>query len=644
MKNQLRVASDLTLPLSAVTETFGILAARGSGKSNLAAVLAEQMFDAGLPFVVVDPVGSWFGLRAGADGQKDGGLPIPIFGGHHGDVPLERGGGELLADLVVSKRLSCVLDLSAFESESAKKQFLLAFAQRLYLKNTDPLHLFLEEADDYIPQRPMRDEAQLLRAWENIVRRGRSRGLGMTLITQRSASISKSVLTQVQTLFVLRTTGPQDRAAIEAWVKYHDTDDKVLSSLSGLASGEGWAWSPQFLGRMSKHKFHRRRTFDSGATPKNLRGKDARAAATLADVDLSHLTQQMAATVERAKADDPKELKKLLAQASKDASVSTRRISELETRLLNTSGFALSNEKAKKEQPVLTDADRKLLQLLADGYKETVDVLVGRADIMLASIADRAKAAIDEALASWVKDVDRRRADFFGRAEKAHVQRIIEKLERVQGGNKITTQNTKVEFAGNRPDCRDSKNNPSKLGGAGASKNFGPTRGVSTSDGLPPARQKILNALAFFEGIGVAQTDKTQLALIVGVSPTSGGYFNNLGTLRSSGLIEYPQGGTVALTTAGRALASVDGVPETTRELHDAIRAKLPPAKWRIIQALIARYPHSLTKDALAGAIGVSPTSGGYFNNLGSLRSLGLIGYPRPSEVVALPVLFLEGR
>ncbi|HET7910018.1 MAG TPA: hypothetical protein VFL19_04870, partial [Nitrospira sp.] len=63
------------------------------------------------------------------------------------------------------------------------KYFLLKFAQRLYEKNEDPLHLFLEEADDYIPQKPMRDEAQLLRAWENIVRRGRARGLGMTIIT-----------------------------------------------------------------------------------------------------------------------------------------------------------------------------------------------------------------------------------------------------------------------------------------------------------------------------------------------------------------------------------------------------------------------------------------------------------------------------
>jgi hypothetical protein len=312
----LKISDSLSLPLDAVTQTFGVLAVRGAGKSNTAAVMAEEMFDAGLPFVVIDPVGSWFGLRAGRDGKPKGGLPVPIFGGRHGDVPLERGAGELLADLVVGKRLSCVLDLSEFDSEAAKKQFLLAFAIRLYRKNESPLHLFLEEADDYIPQRPMRDEAHLLRAWENIVRRGRSRGLGITLITQRSASLNKSVLTQVETLFAMRTTGPQDRSAIAEWVKYHSQSHEILESLSGLKNGEAWAWSPHWLGKMERVQMRRRRTFDSGATPKHAKG--AKPAASLADVDLAAVQKEMAATIEKAKADDPRELRKRIAALEKE--------------------------------------------------------------------------------------------------------------------------------------------------------------------------------------------------------------------------------------------------------------------------------------------------------------------------------------
>ncbi len=141
----MRVAPGLDYPASAATETFGHLACRGSGKTNAARVVAEAFFAAGIPFVVVDPVGAWWGLRSSRDG-KGPGLPILVLGGKHGDLPLERDSGELVADLVVEHRLSCVLDLSSFESEGAKKKFLLDFARRLYLKNEEPLHLFLERA------------------------------------------------------------------------------------------------------------------------------------------------------------------------------------------------------------------------------------------------------------------------------------------------------------------------------------------------------------------------------------------------------------------------------------------------------------------------------------------------------------------
>lgn len=353
----LQLGPKLALPLDAVTQTFGVLAVRGAGKSNLAAVLAEEMHAAGLPFVAIDPVGSWWGLRSNSDG-KGPGLAIPIFGGEHGDVPLDRGSGEMLADLIAEKRLSCVVDLTSFDSEAAKKSFLLAFATRLYRKNKDPLHLFLEEADDYIPQRPMRDETHLLRAWENIVRRGRARGIGLTLISQRSAALNKNVLTQIETLFALRTTGPQDRNAIEEWVKYHAQSRDLLESLSGLADGEAWCWSPHWLQRMERVHIRRRWTFDSGATPRQAQG--ARRIATLADVDLPSLTAEWSATIDRAKADDPKALH--------------RRIAELEKQLA-------SKTTATVEVPVLQVEEAELLA----GLRNALD----RASISLGAVAGR---------------------------------------------------------------------------------------------------------------------------------------------------------------------------------------------------------------------------------------------------------------
>lgn len=168
-----------------------------------------------------------------------------------------------------------------------------------------------------------------------------------------------------------------------------------------------------------------------------------------------------------------------------------------------------------------------------------------------------------------------------------------------------------------------------------------PTANGTVSD-ITPARQKILNALAWLEALGIEAADKSQVALLIKVSPTSGGYFNNLGALRSAGLIDYPTPGALALTEVGRGIARAPSSPPTTAELHAQIERLLPAAKWKIVAELIDAYPKAMHKDDLANQIGVSPTSGGYFNNLGSLRTLGLIDYPQPGHVVAKSLLFLQ--
>jgi hypothetical protein len=53
----LRIAADLVLPPEAVTQTFDILAMRGSGKTYTAAVKVEERVKAALPVAVVDSIG-----------------------------------------------------------------------------------------------------------------------------------------------------------------------------------------------------------------------------------------------------------------------------------------------------------------------------------------------------------------------------------------------------------------------------------------------------------------------------------------------------------------------------------------------------------------------------------------------------------
>lgn len=554
------------------------------------------MFAAGLPFVAVDPVGSWYGLRSSADG-KTAGLPIPIFGGKHGDVPLERGAGELLADLVVDKRLTCVLDLSRFESESAKKQFLLAFAQRLYLKNENPLHLFLEEADDYIPQKPMRDEAQLLRAWENIVRRGRARGLGMTLITQRSASTNKMVLTQVETLFAMRTTGPQDIAAIEAWVKYHQAGQEVLSTLAALEDGEAWVWSPHFLKTMARHQIRRRHTFDSGATPANVHAKDKRPPATLADIDLSSIQTQMAATIEKAKADDPRELKKQIAGLQQQLAVEQKKF---QTGTKSVPG---------KEKPVLTESDRAFLRSLDGRLSDTMDAIAEKADLMLNSIAERAKEEIERAASGWLAETAKSREKFFEMVNGTRFQKILGKLATIQPAQPTMTASPRSSLA-------------RRVAPASApATSRRPARQVSAEDNghLGKGERIVLVAIAQYPD-GVT---REQLSILSGYKrSTRDAYVQRLAV---AGHVDVG-GDTLRATDAGVAiLGDFEPLP-TGAALLTYWLNRLPSGEKITLEAVVDGYPQAVDRDAISEQTGYKrSTRDAYIQRLQARRLVSTV-------------------
>lgn len=370
----LRIGPSLSLPIEAITQTFGILAKRGVGKTYLASVMAEEMLKASLQICVVDPIGVWWGLRAAANG-KDPGLPIVVMGGDHGDVPLEAGAGKIIADFVVGERQPVVLDLSLFR-KGEQIRFMVDFAETVYHKNRSPLHIFLDEADAFGPQRPMRDEARMLGAMEDIVRRGRARGLGITLVTQRSAVLNKNLLTQLEVLIVLRTIAPQDRDAIDAWINVHGTQkqrDALMDSLPSLPIGTAWFWSPGWLDVFKRVDVRQRETFDSSATPK-VGGKIV-APKQLAEVDLEALKNRIASTIEKAKAEDPRELRRRIAELERQVRaqpVQQKEVKVVDQQAIDMAVQAVLREhqrKAAKVQAVLkavrTELDRQSVKIAA---------------------------------------------------------------------------------------------------------------------------------------------------------------------------------------------------------------------------------------------------------------------------------------
>jgi hypothetical protein len=161
----------------------------------------------------------------------------------------------------------------------------------------------------------------MLGAAEDIVRRGGQRGIGCMLVTQRSAVLNKNVLTQAQMLIVLRTIAPQDLAAMKAWIEVHGEPDKqkiLMESLPSLPVGDAWFWSPGWPtadGVFKRAHVYPITTFDSAATPKP--GEKKIVPRNLADVDLEALEGQMAATIEKAKQDNPQILRKRIYELEK---------------------------------------------------------------------------------------------------------------------------------------------------------------------------------------------------------------------------------------------------------------------------------------------------------------------------------------
>jgi hypothetical protein len=262
---ELRISNDLSLPKEAVTWVFAYVAKRGAGKTYNAAVQAEEMLKAGIPIGVIDGMGIWWGLRSSADG-KGAGLPIVVFGGEHADLPLVPERSTEMAKAIVESNISFVLDLSGF-SKTLMRKIVQAFLDELYRINRVERHVFIEESDMFAPQKPFGPEAIMcLSAVDNFIRRGGNHNLGCTLITQRSAVLNKDLLTQADCLVILRTLAPQDKEAIQAWVKEQTEEDKdklkvFYDSLKDLENGEAWVWHPEKPSIYCRVKFRQRETF-----------------------------------------------------------------------------------------------------------------------------------------------------------------------------------------------------------------------------------------------------------------------------------------------------------------------------------------------------------------------------------------------
>lgn len=298
--------SEPAIPVEALANHIAILGKTGSGKSNAAKTVVEGLLDRGERVCVLDPTGTWFGLRLTRKG-KPSPYPIVIFGGVHADIPIGGAHGAAIAETVGTTTTPAVIDTRLL-SVADRTRFFTDFAEALLRKNRGALTLVIDEAHLFAPKGKINDPraGAMLGAANNLVSLGRGIGLRIILISQRPAKLHNDSLGQVETLVAMRMILPHDREAVMDWVREQADPGQgreIVASLPSLPTGDAWIWAPG-LGLLERRHFPLAGTFDSGSVSDGVNSGPE-----LAPLDIEAVTERLKTVAADVVANDPKALK-----------------------------------------------------------------------------------------------------------------------------------------------------------------------------------------------------------------------------------------------------------------------------------------------------------------------------------------------
>ena len=227
----------------------------GSGKSNTASVIVENLLAKSFPVLIVDTDGEYYGLKehfellhAGADEE--------------GDIVVSPEHAEKIAALALEENVPIILDVSGYLDDDEANELLTEVAKSLFAKEKKlkkPFLMLVEECHEYLPEGGgMTEAGQML---IKIGKRGRKHGLGVVGISQRPADVKKDFITQCDWLVWHRLTWDNDTKVVGRIL-----GSSYADAVEGLGDGEAFLvtdWS----GSLRRVQFHKKRTFDAGATP-----------------------------------------------------------------------------------------------------------------------------------------------------------------------------------------------------------------------------------------------------------------------------------------------------------------------------------------------------------------------------------------
>ncbi len=254
----IQLARDVTLEADEIVGAgINIFGVKGSGKTGIAARLAEQFAQYRVAEVIFDIKGD-FGSLVTERRVTNG------YAGYHGHAPRGRS--------VLANQAQVVYDLRTWQTPEAMASLMCAVVEEL-LETVSlapegdlfPCLVFLDEAQYWLPQTQPSYLSQhtykrLLDAFNVLAAMGRSRGLTPIIATQRIAKVNKDIIAQAEMNILMKATLDIDLQ------RYHEYFNKSLADdeqIRGFAAGEAIVCLPdgkqlltRFLERQSRHMSH----------------------------------------------------------------------------------------------------------------------------------------------------------------------------------------------------------------------------------------------------------------------------------------------------------------------------------------------------------------------------------------------------
>jgi hypothetical protein len=171
-----------------------------------------------------------------------------------------------------------------------------------------------------------------------------------------------------------------------------------------------------------------------------------------------------------------------------------------------------------------------------------------------------------------------------------------------------------------------------------------PTRAqLALSKELNRGEQRILDAIAELNALGIARPDRDQVGVFARLVLSAGAGSRYVARLAKDGYIAV-ESGALTLLPKGAALARADARPRSLGELHRRVLDRLESGPSRVLAALLQyREGTSFAREELGVIVGLQLSAGAGSRYLGYLTKFGFADIPAPGRIQAGKLLFPSG-